>query len=743
MSGLPGRAGSGRSERQIFDELAALCVAPGYAHAIAYLCFRDNIVRFVGEMKAEDMAHMSSMKNLSRTEISTLIGLMVKAPIDYAMPAPQAMQDYITRTDALLAELHQVMSLESFQIQDWKRLASEGGSPFQQGQAYREPIFYGGESAYVFQYLDLAGRKYAADDSWLQQTKGFTIGAAQSVVRAVGAIQSGKLPARLEAMRQLPPADWTILPAHLLTTAEVAKRSGIDAVLVERVLEAFTLPDGEANQAFTALDDFSVANALPLLRFGKSEYLLYQSYRLAEALYEAPFYWMSADKTYRAAAMSNRGRFAEAFAAERLRRVFGGARVHTNVDIYESKGQKSGEVDVLVVFANRAIVLQAKSKRLTLEARKGNDQVIKDDFKKSVQEAYDQGHLSASMLTDRKFRFVDATGAELAFDRGFREVYILCTVSDHYPALSFQARHFLKHQETEVIKPPFVLDVFTLDAMTEMLESPLRFLSYLHRRTLYADRLHASELTILSYHLKKNLWLDDEYSMVVLGEDLSADLDIAMTARRDGIPGRTPDDARRDPHAFRRHDLVGPDRRHRGSRGRRHHRSRLHAVDAQRGNGQGHQPRSRPSCREDTARREGPRHHDLPRRLRLHGSLQRPAASDGSRSAPTALRGPEVHRGGRKLVRRVPRLEGRTHALRCQLGLPMAAGHEPRPSHKAAPETCSQRQGGHASNSRQAAGRPQRTVPLREWPEAQEVLPQIGEFRESAAAESRRPDRPG
>jgi len=539
MSGLPGRAGSGRSERQIFDELAALCVAPGYAHAIAYLCFRDNIVRFVGEMKAEDMAHMSSMKNLSRAEISTLIGLMVKAPIDYAMPAPQAMQDYITRTDALLAELHQVMSLESFQIHDWKRLASEGGSPFQQGQAYREPIFYGDESAYVFQYLDLAGRKYAADDSWLQQTKGFTIGAAQSVVRAVGAIQSGKLPARLEAMRQLPPADWTILPAHLLTTAEVAKRSGIDAVLVERVLEAFTLPDGEANQAFTALDDFSVANALPLLRFGKSEYLLYQSYRLAEALYEAPFYWMSADKTYRAAAMSNRGRFAEAFAAERLRRVFGGARVHTNVDIYESKGQKSGEVDVLVVFANRAIVLQAKSKRLTLEARKGNDQVIKDDFKKSVQEAYDQGHLSASMLTDRKFRFVDATGAELAFDRGFREVYILCAVSDHYPALSFQARHFLKHQETEVIKPPFVLDVFTLDAMTEMLESPLRFLSYLHRRTLYADRLHASELTILSYHLKQNLWLDDEYSMVVLGEDLSADLDIAMTARRDGIPGRT------------------------------------------------------------------------------------------------------------------------------------------------------------------------------------------------------------
>lgn len=538
MKGLSGADGPRRSERQIFDELAILCVSPGYAHAVAHLCFRDNIVRFAGEMTADDMAHMSSMKNLSRTEISTLIGLMVKASIDYTMPAPDVMQYYITHTDELLAGLHEVMSLEAFQMQDWKKLVEEGGSPFQQGQAYREPIFYGGDSAYGFQYLDLAGRKYEVDDDWMERTKGFKIGAAQAVVRAAGAIQSAKLAARLDAMRRLPPAEWTVLPAHTLTAAEIAERAGVDVEIVERVLESFALPEGETNQAFTALDDFNLVNAQPLLRVNQSEFLLFQGYSLAEALYESPFYWMSADKTYRAAAMNNRGRFAEAFSTERLQRVFGKARVHTNVDIYESKGRKLGEIDVLVVFANRAIVLQAKSKRLTLEARKGNDQVIKDDFKKGVQDSYDQGRVCASMLTDARCRLVDATGKELTIDRGFKEVYILCVVSDHYPALSFQSRQFLKHQETEVIKPPFVLDVFTLDAMTEMLESPLRFLSYVHRRTLYADRLHASELTVLSYHLKQNLWLDEEHSMVVLGEDISADLDIAMAARRDGIPGR-------------------------------------------------------------------------------------------------------------------------------------------------------------------------------------------------------------
>jgi len=201
MTDPTGVAATRRTEREVFDQLASLSTSQGYAHAIAYLCFRDNIVRYAGELTAKDMAHMSSMKRLSRTEISTLIGLMVKSPIDFAMPSPQAMQEYITRTDKLLAELHEVMSLEAFQAQDWKKIVEEGGSPFQKGQAYREPILYGGESAYLFQYLDLAGRKYAADDDWMEQCKGFTIGTAQSVVRAVGKVQSEKLQARIDAMR--------------------------------------------------------------------------------------------------------------------------------------------------------------------------------------------------------------------------------------------------------------------------------------------------------------------------------------------------------------------------------------------------------------------------------------------------------------------------------------------------------------------------------------------------------------
>lgn len=81
-----------RSEQEIFDDLAKLCSSPGYVHAIAYLCFRDNMIRYSGEMKPEDMQHLFSMTRLIRTETSTLIGLLLKNEIDYSLPAANVMQ---------------------------------------------------------------------------------------------------------------------------------------------------------------------------------------------------------------------------------------------------------------------------------------------------------------------------------------------------------------------------------------------------------------------------------------------------------------------------------------------------------------------------------------------------------------------------------------------------------------------------------------------------------------------------
>lgn len=531
-----------RPEQEVFNDLLALCRRPGYIHAIAHLCFRDNVILYAGDMKEADMRKMFSPSRLIRTEINTLLGLMIKAEIDWSLPAPMAVQEYMDATEQLLEELHHCLSSEF-----WSGLTKEtvesGFNPFVRGEVLREPIFYSGEAAYIFQYLDLAVQKYTVDAEWLHGNRGFTIDQASRVAKAIERAHADHFTALRESLRKQHPDEWTMLPLFAFTANEIAEKSNLATDLVERVLGAFELPTTERNEVFKALHDFNIVTATPLLRMPNGEFLSLQSYSLAEAIYEVPHHWMYQDKEYRPALAKNRGDFTENFVAERLSLVFGNEHVHLNVDVFETKATKVSDIDVLVVWGNRVIIVQAKSKRLTLESRKGNDQVIRDDFKKAIQNAYDQGAGCAKCILDKRYRFATPDGREVSLPHDIKEIFIFCVVSDHYPALSFQSRQFLQTEAIDRVQAPLVMDVFAVDAMTEMLQSPLQFLSYVNRRANYAEQLMASqELTILGYHLTKNLWVQPDVNLMVLEDDFSTGLDIAMAVRRAGVHGAaTPD----------------------------------------------------------------------------------------------------------------------------------------------------------------------------------------------------------
>lgn len=531
-----------RSEQAIFDDLAAVCASSGYAHALAFLCFRDNLVKLGPTLKAKHLQELAGPSHLIRTELTTLVGLMVKTPIDYSLPTPAIIERYINTTDSLLVELHDAMSRTMIAHVFDSTTSAPPNNPFADGQVLREPIFYGGESAYTFQYRDFSVQKYKADNEWLVKHKHFSIEDAREVVTAICKLQSEKVAYTLDHFASLPPDQWTVLPGFFFSAEELSTHSGINIDLITPVLHAFALPAEERNSSFATLSDFNAAAAYPILRASPTDFVLLQQYCLLEALYESPFYWLSNDPAYQATAMGHRGQYSEAFSKECLARVFGSSHVFSNVEIRESKGKLLGEIDVLVLFGDRALVIQSKSKRLTLEARKGNDLRLKDDFQKGIQAAYDQGLQCAKALSG-SYEFVSRDSGPIAVPNNIIEISILCVLADHYPALSFQARQFLVFEESELIAPPFVMDVFTLDVLSEMLRSPLRFLSYINRRTRYSDRLVAAhELTILAYHLKRNLWIQERYDLFALSDDISVDLDVAMMVRREGLQGKgTPD----------------------------------------------------------------------------------------------------------------------------------------------------------------------------------------------------------
>ena len=520
-----------RVESAVFEDLKGLCRSQGYAHAIAVYWMQGNMLRSQdGTATAEGVVAMS--KGLTRREIDILAGLAVQGELDLAMPKPSVTRKHMRKTERLMAELHEVIGNP---IAPFFRA---GAADF--GEALREPIIYGPESAYESQYLDLAADRYSADNAWLSNNRGFSIEDAVSVAKAVIAVRGRAMEGILRRVRTISPGRDDFLGPFVFGVDEVATKCGLDQRIVGSVFDAFALRG--RNEGFATASDFNGIVAKPLIRVDTGRYLLFQNYTLCEAIYTTPSYWMVDDRDYRDAHGDHRGRFTEQLCETRLSAVFGDGRVVSNVKIVAGK-RVLGEMDVLVLYGDRAIVVQAKSKRLTVKAKKGNLRQARDDFGKAVQAANDQAYSCAEHLLKGGCALRLASGRRLAVGRELKEVYVVCAVSDSYAALTFQASHFLRYERTDRIQPPLVADVFLIDVMAEMLATPLYFLSYLNRRVNYYEKIVTpDELGVLAVHLRENLWIDRNTDMLAILDQVTPDLDLAMMVRRGGMPGKaTPD----------------------------------------------------------------------------------------------------------------------------------------------------------------------------------------------------------
>jgi hypothetical protein len=131
-----------RTESEIFSDLSELCLSPGYLHAIAYFCFRDNTIRYdPDKVTPENILEQYGMEHLLRTEISTLIGLTSKGDLNADMQSPETIQGYIDKTEQLLKEIHQSMLSGMGDVFDLRQASNQNFNPFSNGTFLRESIF--------------------------------------------------------------------------------------------------------------------------------------------------------------------------------------------------------------------------------------------------------------------------------------------------------------------------------------------------------------------------------------------------------------------------------------------------------------------------------------------------------------------------------------------------------------------------------------------------------------------------
>ena len=284
----------------------------------------------------------------------------------------------------------------------------------------------------------------------------------------------------------------------------------------------------------------------PLIRRG-GRYFLPVPPLLYDALLNTLHFDMWRDETYRDIYDRKRAEWLERRALDAFAQLLPGARIHHSLT-YGPKGKKK-ELDGLVLYDNRLILIECKWKKLTVTARQGNVEAAQTDLRQAVAESFEQGCRAREYIRLSKGHatFMDSSRVTVEIDPlAVRETYVVSLLG--HGGFSVLAANLPRIAPPEIFQRgeyPWALSINDLETVAEFMETPSQLFDYLKRRAaLVADgrfRLH-DEWDLLGVYLSGHLSPDDPaYSgyqhITLVGSD--SDIDRYLRAREEpALPRR-------------------------------------------------------------------------------------------------------------------------------------------------------------------------------------------------------------
>lgn len=521
-----------RSEHDIIVDLEKLSQEEGFVYTFSTLAFTSLWAA------PEEYSEIDWTRRPNHQELAFLLGLMAKHPITLASPPTEDLlgAQWEKAVD-LLNELHTAYSSSLDNSFPWVTTdhSIEKGSDTEEptkrlpitGRRMTEAIFYGEEVAHESQYLEMALERYASDSDWIEEYLGCGLDAIVEISLNLRDLLREKAQ-RIEYEESLAEFCGQFLKVFSFRLDEL-REVGENAK--DAFIKNFCVVPGGVNPDLFSIGSRNSVLTSPVLQIDDESLFFPIQFYLAKSIYESPSYWMSQDIEYEKKRAKNRGSATEELTYGLLKGVFGERNTYRNVHV--KRGKKDvNEIDVLAVKGNKAVVVQCKSKRLTVESRKGADDQLLGDFEKAVQGAYEQALLSRQAVIDPEVQLFSTEGQPIKLEESIDDAYIICVTGDHYPVLPLHVAIYLRKEEID--PHPIVLSIFELDIICFYLHDPIDLLYYLRQRTKYADRYRSiSEKALLGYHLKQRLLPPDNEYTIAVDQDVAQliDSDFAVAKR--------------------------------------------------------------------------------------------------------------------------------------------------------------------------------------------------------------------
>jgi len=519
-------------KKEIINSLEALTKELGFLYSLVIVLGQDLF------LNPEESADINWYERISFQEASFLIGLLVKNKIDLSViPTEKTSKHQVEIMYSLFKELHEAHNLpiieKMFKGTNRTLTQKEGEKEyndlFGKGEFMTEPIFYGGSGAYDFQYLEFASKRYQEDNCWLTDNKGVSIEEMAAITAGLKKIQEGKFH-NLKKVKTFEDFCKSLLSVFCFSCEDL---NNFNKNTLENFIKAFSIVPGTVNRNLDSPGSYNAVNSHPIIILGNNYYFLPVGFCLSQSIYESPFYWMSSDNKYKDVAFKHRGETTEIIACEMLESVFGKSNVYKDIKVYKDKNKKVAltDIDVLAVFGNKSVIVQAKSKKLTELSRKGDEGKLRADFQESIQIAYEQGLICRKAVINKSNTLVTEHGTELQLQECIDDAYVICLTTDHYPAINHQLEVYLQKESNDPY--PLAMSIFDLDIVTYYLKDPFELLYYLRQRVKFSAHFKAnSEISLLGFHLKHKLYPSPNINGELLDEGFAQLVDANFPAMR-------------------------------------------------------------------------------------------------------------------------------------------------------------------------------------------------------------------
>lgn len=522
------------TKEEIMLALEALTQEPGFLYSLVIVLRHDLFLNL------KELADMNWRERLSFQEASLLVGLMIKHKVELSVfPDEKASKNQVSRIYELFQKLHDAYNLpiiEKLFIESKEIVAREGVEKayndfFGGGEVMTEPIFYGGSGAYDFQYWEFAPKKYQEDDAWIKANKGVSISEMVAISASLKKFHEDRWH-NLQDIKTFEDFCRTCLSIFCFNYEDL---NSFDKSILEKFIKIFSVEPGTVNQNLNSVGAYNAVDSHPIILLGENLFFLPIGFSIAQSIYESPFYWMRVDEHYKDTAFRNRGETTEKIAYEILESVFNKGNIYRNVKVLKNKKELITDVDVLAIAGNKAVIVQAKSKKLTELSKRGDDEKLKTDFEEAVQRAYDQGLSCRTAIIDKSNMLVTEDGKELQLGEFIDDAYIICLTSDYYPAVTHQTDVYLK--KTPKDPYPLAMSIFDLDIVAFYLKDPFELLYYLRQRVNLSNYYKASsEMALLGCHLRQKLYLRPGVDREALDEGFAQLIDANFPAMKGHHP---------------------------------------------------------------------------------------------------------------------------------------------------------------------------------------------------------------